>query len=211
MSTAVWILQIYNKINDVKSLLLSLYRKHVCTKLHHNVCHSLLPYRSRRLEQLLKLLPIWLVLHSDTYSLSLQNFLSHTLFHIQTCTKTEDNPLSNSLQYKSVSHIYICPFWYTNSGWPSPHMTNCLQMPSHMDSLSFSTHSALYNAHLPHFPSHILSSPSINVTFLFSSPQTHHHFISAHQFCSKLLGFHEPWAYIHKSTHYLKYSLPFWP
>lgn len=98
---------------------------------------SLLPYRSRRLEQLLKLLPIWLVLHSSTYSLSLQNFLSHTLFHIQTRTKTEDNPLSNSLQYKSVSHIYICPFWYTNSGWPSPHMTSCLQMPSHMDSLSF--------------------------------------------------------------------------
>lgn len=137
MSTAVWILQIYKKINDVKSLLLSLYHKHVCTKLHHNVCHSLLPYRSRRLEQLLKLLPIWLVLHSNTYSLSLQNFLSHTLFHIQTRTKTEDNPLSNSLQYKSVSHIYICPFWYTNSGWPSPHMTSCLQMPSHMDSLSF--------------------------------------------------------------------------
>lgn len=121
--------------------------------------------------------------------------LPHALFQIQTCTNPEDNPLSNSLQHNSIS------------------LTHTYFLFIHKLRMIITTHDQLLTDGQLHIilllsllnqNCTILSFPSINFTFLFSSPQIHYQFLSDHQFCSMLPSIHEPRAHFHKCSHYVK-------
>lgn len=145
------------------------------------------------------------------YSLSLEFSLFTTTIPHPDMHKTRWQPFVKKLiAHICLPYIFI-PFLVKKnySGWSWPHMTICLQMARHMSFLFFFqtlsiVHQSFISLSIPNTLSSLIKC------YFLNSPQIPHYFLSDHKFCSKLLGFHEPWVHFFSYSYYLNYFLPIW-
>lgn len=146
------------------------------------------------------------------YEFSLSKILSlHNHYSTPRHAQKEMTTLCQKACSTDLTHIHTYSLFGTHTQGDYDHTgSSSHKWPGIYCSFSFPRHSVLYTDHLSHCLSQIPFLPLANVTFFFNFLQIIHYFFSDHKFCSKLLGFHEPWLHFLNCSHYLKYFLPIW-